>query len=226
MKNSQKKWNIGDVYAIKITDCKIKKYNGKYLLFNKVGNVARGRKDTNVVRVKLSDSIHEDMTKSEIDSLEYLQTSFFMFEGWKHHISNEEFPLLKKYTNEFNMIILYVLELVFPKKNLDKYLKDFIYIGNFELEPPKNELIPINCKNIYYLYLGSNDISNSLINLYEWLNLKKSPAFSIEYSDYLNNVERDVRIITELNHIIYSEKDNNKANIEEIEEPDSLTYVG
>ncbi|MDE5888442.1 MAG: hypothetical protein K2H20_00305, partial [Bacilli bacterium] len=121
MKNSQKKWNIGDIYALKITDCKIKKYNGKYLIFNKISNVARGRKKTNVVRVKLADSIHEGMTKSEIDSFEYINISFFILEEfWKHNVTYEELPLLKKHTNEFNMIIFNVLEVVFSKRNLDQ----------------------------------------------------------------------------------------------------------
>lgn len=224
--NSKKKWNIGDIFALEIKNCNDKEYNGKFLIFNKIGTTARNRSDTNVVRVKLADNIHENMTKSEIDSFEYINISFFMIEEWTHYISSEELPLLKKHINDFNMVLLNVLELVFPKRNLSSLLSDFIYIGNFELDPPNNEFIPANCENISYLYLGINDISNYVIERYKSFNLKESPVFTSEYSDYLNEIARGDRIITERALRTYSEIENNKISKEETENLESLTYVG
>lgn len=148
-------WKIGDVFAYKLEgEESIKnKLNNKYLIIQKIdesewyqGHIIP------MVRVKITEDEIIPKTESEINKLEYIQTSYCSYEsrffGVSANIPLEEQIIGKSFdTDEYGLLPEYLLSIIITSKN--PFQKKLIYLGNYKnINPPTKEFIPLNKLNI------------------------------------------------------------------------------
>lgn len=151
-------WEIGDVYAYPLNSdyAKEKELNGRYLLFHKIGETIYHPGHTiPIVRIKITTDAHLPLNESEINKLEYVQTSvtkyeerFLPFDGTRS-IEEQiaEKSNIRYECDEYGYLPHYKVKLINTSKRAIP--KNLIYIGNFlEITPPKIEFTPHNDFNI------------------------------------------------------------------------------
>lgn len=181
-KSKIKNWKDNDVFAVKIENVS-EEYDGRYLiLIKKDYPYIPYTSNYLFFRAKITKYKRIPKTIEELNKLEYIITLNYTYMGrnlFKCSSANQtEF-----YPDEFGYLNTYVLKL-WLKRGTNKSI--FEYIGNFDLEPPKDEFIP-NHAQLYLLphtdeYAGMGFISK-LIEEYEWYNLKKHCCYTKNNAD-------------------------------------------
>lgn len=191
-KESPKNWLINDTFYLKITNNEM--YNGKYLIFNKVGErKSAGKTPFPVFRAKITNDERLPKTKEELEKLEYVITRLTLWEERfipyssrsKEQLEQEKEEKSKTafYPDEFGNLNNYLFSLMLVRKS--KVPSDLKYLGNFELTPPKDEYIPFTEFNIN-LFLPEK-LQKGIIKGYELYNKRKSLLYDMGYSNKIRN---------------------------------------
>ena len=225
MKEYNKKWKNGDTFALRInlSNDKYKEYNNNYLIINKIGINKEGN---DIVRIKITKTLNLNCSIDELNKLEYIKVNFFWYEDWDYYIERKNLYKLNNYVNKYNMIFLNVIELAnYSKRKTKEFYDKLIYLGNYDLVPPKNEFYPEYLYHIRREFLILDRFQENMINSYEWFNKEKSDAFNEELSKKQNVIVKGAKILINdyLDKCSKSEDKNCKV---EGEAKDSLTYVG
>lgn len=209
-----------DLYFLKTNDSNI-----KYLLihfYKKIG------KKSYLVRIKISKKNPENMSLKEFNNLEYSIISFTWYEKRFYPLPGnvpkekiiEERSKIKYYPNEYGMLLEYSLQLDIDKNDI----KDLKYLGNYNLDIPRNEYTPWAEHNYYY-YIYDKKFTNKIIERYKLYNLREGACFNKEYSDKMRAMELKLFLEADAWVEKYLKEHPNLSEEEEYNE-DSLTYVG
>lgn len=151
------KWNIGDVFAYKLTSDLSKERDlfGRYFLIQKVDErIWHPGHIVPIVYVKLTSDQNLPTTKEEYEQLEYVQT-------WNTRYENRFFPIdgrnlekdilekskIKYEVDEFGFLPQYRITLLNTSKRAIP--SSLVFIGNFtETIKPAKEFIPHSVHNI------------------------------------------------------------------------------
>ena len=238
VKNKQDKtklsnWEEGDVFALRINSEEHKEYNGKYIiLIHTIINKDNWKmtRTTNSFRAKITKDSILPKTKEELEKLEYIK---IYSEGYL--LEKTRFPKETKnlYPDKYHLIYKYLFVI---KSFKYKVPEDLIYIGNFNLEKPINEYIPVSQHHgVLYSFWNEkySKIVEKLLNSYEWLNLKKSTIFTKEgQKQFLYNQKENIKVWQEIDDFIVQLKKVNKSinetnsKTKEIQKNGFETYVG
>ena len=143
MKNKYlyKNWEENDVFAWKINceNPKYEKYNGKYMLFI---YTKKTYNDSKIFRIKITEDNKLPTTYDEINNLEY---KLIDISGWVslrvHKLRTEQ--LIEEYNNptffpdEYGDFYNYFFQIIDLTQK--KVKENWIYIGNYNIDKPKNE---------------------------------------------------------------------------------------
>ena len=197
-KESPKNWLINDTFYLKITGDEM--YNGKYLIFNKVGErKSAGKTPFPVFRAKITNDERLPKTKEELEKLEYViigltlwEERFIPYSSRSKEQLEQEKEEKSKTTfcpDEFGNLNNYLFSLMLVRKS--KVPSDLKYLGNFELTPPKDEYIPFTEFNIDLVL--PEKLQEGIIKDYELFNKRKSLLYDMRYSNKIRN-EAKLRI--------------------------------
>lgn len=185
-KTKRKNWIDGDTFAVKIENYS-DKYNGKYLILIKSVNDIWKKdfesKDEFEKYMRNSPSFYIKITKDkeipntyeELNKLEYIKTWVIYTD--ETTINRFDKGLYSE-ADDFNYTYEYLYKLYFHR---EFNFSDFIYIGNYKFDSPKNEFIPYIWVELTSYYTKFDWIKN-LIDDYENYNLRKSSHFTPEGS--------------------------------------------
>lgn len=184
-KSKLKNWKDNDVFAVKIENVS-DEYDGRYLiLIKKDYPYVPYTSNYLFFRAKITKDKKIPQTIEEINSSEYIITLNYTYVG-RNLFGCSEVNQTEFLPDEFGYLNTYVLEIWF-KRGADKNM--FKYIGNFDLEFPKDEFIP-NTAQIYWLPHTSkyNEMGfiSELVRDYEWYNLRKHCCYTKEKVEELN----------------------------------------
>ncbi len=225
MKEYNKKWKNGDTFALRINllNDKYKEYNNKYLIINKIGINKEGN---DIVRIKITKTLNLNCSIDELNKLEYIKVNFFWYEDWDYYIERKNLYKLNNYVNKYNMIFLNVIELAnYSKRKTKEFYDKLIYLGNYDLVPPKNEFYPEYLYHIRREFLILDRFQENMINSYEWFNKEKSDTFNEEFSKKQNAIVKGAKILINDYLDKYSKSEDKICKVEG-KIKDSLTYVG
>lgn len=186
-KSNPKKWDDGDTFAIKITNCQDKSYNGKYLILNHIKRDYHLDLKYPFFRIKIIDNI-ENISKEKLDNIEYVITDVVNVIN-SSAILDDILEKNKKMADNYGYLYQYQIEILTNRKY--KIPNDLIYLGNYKLNEPEKEYIPWTPCNIH-LELWSDFIDNC-VNYYEEYNLRKSPLFNEEMANKWYNELKDMK---------------------------------
>ena len=147
-------WHLGDTFAYRLTSEYAAEQGvfNRYLIFNKVDEeIAYPNHIDPVVTVKITPDDTLPKNKEEIDNLQYVQMSVVsefvrMRDDTTDPLELQRIAAAKSTIvserDEYGYIPLYRVQLLFTSKR--SVPKDLIYLGNFELCPPKINYIEKN----------------------------------------------------------------------------------
>jgi len=176
-KSNPKKWNDGDTFAIKITNCQDKSYNGKYLILNHIKRDYHLDLKYPFFRIKIVDNI-ENISKEKLDNMEYVITAVVNIIN-SSAILDDILEKNKKLADSYGYLYQYQIIILTNRKY--KIPDDLIYLGNYQLKEPKKEYIPWTPHNIP-LELWSDFIDNC-VSYYKYYNLRESQLFDKAEAD-------------------------------------------
>lgn len=212
-----KKWKGGDVFALKISSSEYHDYNGRYLIFikcdiNKEDWLTRSR-TTKYFRIKITSKKEIPNSAEEIENLEYIKVYSCGYDLEKFIYPNDVKALMP---DKYNLIYIYLMKL-----HAFKYAvpDDLIYIGNFEITPPKNEYIPYYCTHCVPLRMWDDgkELTDVILKQYEDYNLEKAE---------INNMNMTMDFAIQ-SFALNQMRNHDFSNIKDDEVIDnSLTYVG
>lgn len=188
-KTKRKNWIDGDAFAIKIENHS-KEYDGRYIILIKTSyNSCFNYPSVLYFRAKITKSNILPKNEQELNELEYIKTRKMPYIErllpitGRHTLKEamEKVDLENTfYKDEYGYLTEYIVRLSM-KRGID-YI-NFIYLGNYNVLPPKDEYISEVVWFYYLEYLSEEpDIYyiNSLLNDYENNNLKKGYRFTKE----------------------------------------------
>lgn len=157
-KITSKKLENGDTFVTRIED-KNSKYYGQYLIFICFKDEFwfkywtkswYDEKHSTLFRIKITTNKKVPTTKEEIDSLEYviskskcIEEAYYPLMGsmtYEELVESRSFQELCP--DEYGYLNEYLNEVWYSRKDP---LPDFEYLGNFDVEKPKDEFIPFGC---------------------------------------------------------------------------------
>ena len=181
-KTMKKNWVEGDTFAIKIENAK-PEYNGRYIILIKHDFGIKDGKNDIYFWAKLTPDDKIPTTLEEVNALEYIKTEAVPYEArllpidydktWKQIM--EEDAKKTYYPDEYNYLNEYRVH-IWMKRGLP--YDEFVYIGNYDVEPPKDEYISEN----YWTYFLDKEkyFVNKLLLHYENYNLRQSTRYTEE----------------------------------------------
>ena len=188
-KTKKKNWIDGDTFAIKIENHS-KEYDGRYIILIKTSyNSCFNYPSVLYFRAKITKSNILPKNEQELNELEYIKTRKMpyierLLPITGRHTLKEAMEKVDSentfYKDEYGYLTEYIVRLSM-KRGID-YI-NFIYLGNYNVLPPKDEYISEVVWFYYLEYLSEKpDIYyiNSLLNDYENNNLKKGYRFTKE----------------------------------------------
>ncbi len=183
-KTKRKNWIDGDTFAIKIKNCS-DEYNDRYLILNKCvyeiwkknfkteEEFEKHMRNTPSFYIKITNGKEIPNTYEELNKLEFIK----MLDIYTDDSTVNKFDKgLYSNADDFNYTYEYLNQILFHR-GFD--FKEFIYIGNYKFDCPKNEFIP-------YFWVEVEMVSTkfewikTLIDKYENYNLRKSSHFTPE----------------------------------------------
>ncbi len=196
-KTKKKNWIDGDTFAVKIENHS-KEYNGRYLILTKSvkelwqeffktdSEFEKEMRNSPLFYIKITNGKQIPNNFEELNKLDYIKTwVIYTDETTKNRFDKG----LYDEADEFNYTYEYLYNLLFHREfNYD----NFIYIGNYKFDPPKNEFIPNRCIQLPGEWTKF-DWVETLLNDYEDYNLRKSSHFTEEgakryVSTYKSNI--------------------------------------
>lgn len=209
-----------DVFAYKIEN--YKGYNGRYLIliryiseyYNNLYELEHSRyrkEDLFLYRCKITIDDKLPRSYEELENLPYIKTEMITFYERYMPLSGrmtyEELvdsrSYAKFYPDEYNYLYGYLLGILDGEdfRYRIKGLKKYLYLGNFELTPPKEEYFPFSIGSgmKYELF---KDIPQTLIQSYDDYNLKKSKCYSKDENyNILKASKKNMKIALEIEEI-------------------------
>ena len=182
-------WEIGDVYALKISEEMQPLFDSKaqYLLIRTVDTDKwQPWQTVPIVHVKLSNGDALPKNVKEYDECEYIQIGFTHYENRFYPLEGgndkeliAERSKVKCEVNEYGVLPEYRVKLLSTCKRVIP--KSLIYVGNFaDAVPPKQEFVPFSKINIRTERWGENGRSfeNIMQQLYHAHNLHELEVYS------------------------------------------------
>ncbi len=157
-KITSKKLENGDTFATRIED-KNSSYYGQYLIFicfkdefwfDYWPKSWYDEKYSTLFRIKITSSKEIPRTKEEIDNLEFVISKVEVIEMAHHPLMAsmtyeelvESHSFQELHTDEFGFLNHYITNLYYCRKD---FIPQFEYLGNFDIEKPKDEFISFGC---------------------------------------------------------------------------------
>lgn len=192
-----------DIFAYKIEDDK--RYNGRYLVliryisdyYNDLYESEHPnyrKEDLYLYRCKITLDDKLPRNYEELEKLPYIKTEMTIFYERYMPLSGrmtyeelvESRSYAKFYPDEYNYLYGYFLRILDGEefKRRKRGLNNYLYLGNFDLTPPKNEYFPfsIGCgmKDEFF-----KDVPKILIQSYDDYNLKNNKCYNPEENQRL-----------------------------------------
>ena len=203
MKN--KNWIDGDIFAVKIENYS-KEYDGRYIILIKTSYNTNKESSTYLYfRAKLTKNA-EILSIEEINELEYIKNEITPYEFRLYPVNMRE--TLKEaieridsenifYKDEYGYLNGYSV-LLHMKRGIN--YNNFIYLGNYNFAPPKDEYVSSTSYWIYSLENTSDTkktfFINCLLSDYENNNLKKSHLYTKEGNEsFLKTAREEVEML-------------------------------
>ena len=183
-------WKIGDTFAYKISTAYADEHglNNRYFVFHKVSEIRGYPSEVYpVVFVKITEDDKIPSCKKEIDSLDFVQIS--VLSEWVRGREDKFDPVklqkeiaqksnIECERDDFGYSPNYKIALSFTsKRNIPKGM---IYLGNFDLLPPKINYAGGKVQQISWKFA-----EKIIIDRYIAFNLRKSPLYSNESNHQL-----------------------------------------
>ncbi len=177
-KRKNKDWTIGDTFAIKIDNIN-KKYDGQYVILIKrqIDSIAQFFKTNNLhlFAAKITTNYRLPTNKEELEKLEYIKTLHFVWEDRFYPYDRiERFAELRArknaieyYPDEYGYLFSYYF-ILSVKKNAK--LDELEYLGNFQLDFPKDEIIAGAFPMIILDKKGPDKLLHELLELFDCYN--------------------------------------------------------
>lgn len=189
-KTKKKNWIDGDTFAVKIENHS-KEYDGRYIILIKSSYEKDGENSSNLnFRAKITKSNILPKNEKELNELEYIKTGKMPYIErllpitGRHTIKEAMEKIDSKntfYKDEYGYLTEYIVRL-YMKRGID--YSNFIYLGNYNILPPKDEYFTDSEVWFYYLEYTPEVPSiyyiNRLLDDYENNNLKKGYRFTKE----------------------------------------------
>lgn len=183
-KTKKKNWIDGDTFAVKIENHS-KEYNGRYLIliksvndiwkcnFESTSDFEKEMRNSPLFYIKITNGKQIPNNFEELNKLDYIKTwVIYTDETTKNRFDKG----LYDEADEFNYTYEYLYNLLFHREfDYD----NFVYIGNYKFDSPKNEFIPNRCIQLPGEWTKF-DWVETLLNDYEDYNLRKSSHFTEE----------------------------------------------
>lgn len=183
-KTKKKNWIDGDTFAVKIENHS-KEYNGRYLIliksvndiwkcgFESTSDFEKKMRNNPKFYIKITKGKKIPNSYEELNELDYIKT-------WVIYTDESTMNRFDKglYSDpdDFSYTYEYLYDLMFHREfDYD----NFVYIGNYKIDPPKNEFIPRLCVELPGEWTKF-DWVETLLNDYEDYNLRKSSHFTEE----------------------------------------------
>lgn len=189
-KTKKKNWIDGDTFAVKIENHS-KEYDGRYIILIKNSYEKDGEDSSTLnFRAKITKSNILPKNEQELNELEYIKTRKMPYIErllpiiGRHTIKEAMEKIDSKntfYKDEYGYLTEYIVRL-YMKRGID--YSNFIYLGNYNILPPKDEYFTDSEVWFYYLEytpeVPSIYYKNRLLDDYENNNLKKGYRFTKE----------------------------------------------
>lgn len=193
-----KKEKIGDTYAIKINDIKSELYN-RYFIFIRT-SYSETKVNEYTYRIKITDKELLPKSQEELNSLEYVITKYIPeelkylpidgFISYKDWVEKQKNLISKP--DEYGYLYMYITK-IFKMPSCLKNI-DVIYLGNFDIEPPKDEFLPLSIHMLKGL-LFDEDIIKSLCEGYLGYNKKREYIYTKDGNKQIKeSAKRDINI--------------------------------
>lgn len=187
-----KNWKYGDIFLVLCeTSEKVKKY-----LF--IYNITNGNSKEKEAYLKISDTLPSEINEEFLNNIDTVCTGLTWFENRYYPTSTDESiddmikrkNLIEYFPDETGILHTYICRL-----NINKtFINSLKYIGNFNLQLPKDEFIPW-CKGMYpFLLYDSKKVEkfiNLVFELYQNNNLKKSKMYNKEYAQKMRKKAKE-----------------------------------
>lgn len=191
-KTKKKNWIDGDTFAVKIENHS-KEYDGRYIILIKNSYEKDGEDSSTLnFRAKITKSNILPKNEQELNELEYIKTRKMpsierLLPATGRHTLKEAMEKVDSentfYEDEYGYLTEYIVRL-YMKRGIG--YSNFIYLGNYNILPPKDEYFTDSEAWFYHLEYLSDAQSvriyyiNRLLDDYENNNLKKGYRFTKE----------------------------------------------
>ncbi len=179
MKNI-KNWIDGDTFAVKIENYS-EEYNGRYLIIIKRTLPLKIYCDKSYpydpyVYAKITNSNRIPQNLDEINNLEFIKFFATYYDKDTINFINNGKDFDKLIPDEFNYLYTCIFNIDFYKKNKD--IVNFIYLGNFDITLPKNELV--SDRTSYMCATTKFSLVEDILKNYKLYNCKEGSIFQPE----------------------------------------------
>ncbi|MBO5476017.1 MAG: hypothetical protein J5982_05935 [Bacilli bacterium] len=212
----------GDTFALRIVSNQ--EYKDRYLIFIRFEtDLYEDEKNSNdtskLFRVKLTKNKELPKSFEELEELPYIicKITCYAKRYWPLDSDMEYKEIVEKYKNvkyypdKYNYLYSYLL--ILSDYRCKRYVKNYVYLGNFSLTPPEKEYFPVDIFGNVFLLI--DDLERYCLKSYHEHNLKKGKEYSEEAAKENNAyAEEEVKIQMELHNNI--RKRNNKILITSI----------
>lgn len=221
MKDKSNPWNweIGDTFYLKLEGLEDEEFNNRYLIFVKIDNYEYRVHGLPIFYVKITKDDTLPKTKEEIDDLEFIQTSFVLWEERFKPLRKEEIKKLGEitfYPDDLGLLSVYRVAIWITQKR--SVPEGFHYLGNHNIQKPEKEYIPFTGRLIT---ISNQELMIQFVKFYKNYNLKQSGIYIPEVA-YQRRKERE-EIDREMEKYL---KNFREQEAKKTQEKDTLTYVG